>query len=194
MRFNYTLFPLFFITSALAVNNVEYATILLNDVQNNMNDYGYLFKAESINLPTELFNYYKEIITYTDDSFTSVLTDFPVNKVQSVVTEFPWYSSRLESRLKAAITHDSDLTTSQIITSFSNSTSYNISTSFNYSSIISKNSSIDTLTPIEPTRSHISTQIQINSTSGNISSYSGESNQLNQFLPLILIPLLSLLI
>ncbi len=102
MKFSIALLSV--IAAALA-NNVDVATVLMNDVQNNMDEYIGLVGG-TIPIPPELIDYYAKIATYTDDSYTSILTDFPVDKIKPLVTQLPWYSSRLESKLEVAYTQE----------------------------------------------------------------------------------------
>lgn len=93
----------------VAANQVDVATVLLSDVKDNLNEYIALVGG-TIPIPTVLVDLYTQVATYTDDSYTTLLTDFPVAEVESIVTELPWYSSRLESKLSVAATEGLDAT------------------------------------------------------------------------------------
>lgn len=95
-------------------NNADIATVLFTDVKSNLNEYISLVQNNpSFSFPTALIGYFTEITTYTDDSYTSLLTDFPASQVLEVATKLPWYSSRLESKLSVAATaHLDDVSSS----------------------------------------------------------------------------------
>lgn len=88
-------------------NNADVATVLFSDVKSHLNDYmSYVQNNPTFSFPTELINYFTAITTYTDDSYTTLLSDFPASQIATLASELPWYSSRLETKLESAFTAD----------------------------------------------------------------------------------------
>ncbi|CAH6722409.1 repressed By RIM101 protein 2 [[Candida] jaroonii] len=78
--------------------DVEFLTKFVSDVKDNYNQYAKFIVTTDINIPKQFSSLAREVITYTDDSYTTLLEDpdFDVNEIERFATNFEWYSSRLE--------------------------------------------------------------------------------------------------
>lgn len=183
----YSIALLSVIATALA-NNVDVATVLLADVQSNLDEYISLVGG-TIPIPTELIAYYTEIATYTDDSYTTLLSDFPADQISTIVTQLPWYSSRLESKLAVAYTEGESSSAAASSSSPISSSSLVSPTS---SSVISSASASSEVSSSVPS---VSSQTSTVSSTAEVETYTGGAANVNQYLPFILAsPLISFLI
>lgn len=173
------------ISTALA-NNIDVATVLLADVESNIEDYISLVGG-SIVFPTELIAYYTEIATYTDDSYTTLLSDFPADQISTIITQLPWYSSRLESKLAVAYTAGES---SSVVASLSSPITSSSSIPLTSSPVVSSSYSV-----ISQAISNVTSETPAVSTTAEIETYTGGASNVNQYLPFILAsPLISFLI
>lgn len=82
---------------------LAFVTALLADAEDNRNDYIGLLFNPSVQIPSTLLGIYNEAMTYTDDSYTSLInSDFPFSELSTFATGLPWYSTRLSAELAAA--------------------------------------------------------------------------------------------
>jgi len=192
MRFSIALFST---ATVVLANNVDVATVLLNDIGEHINDYMSLVGG-TIPIPTDLVKYYTEVATYTDDSYTSILSDFPTQQVESIVTQLPWYSSRLESKLSVAFTeNNAKITTSSPTESSSVTPNLSVAITTSSPSVILDSSSSEASSSISTTVVSPSTETSSKSSIQDIVTYTGGANNLNGLLPVVLAsPLLSFLI
>lgn len=92
----------------------------IDDFSYNFDAYSSYMELNSIEVPTSLFNYYLEIASETDYSFTSNLaTQFPFEEFQTFITEFPWYSSLLSEADMTTIIAPVDVTSDLLYSSLS---------------------------------------------------------------------------
>ncbi|ODQ60944.1 hypothetical protein WICANDRAFT_19726, partial [Wickerhamomyces anomalus NRRL Y-366-8] len=90
-------------TLATAIDQDEVAavTALYGDINGHLSDYlNYIQQGNA--LPDGLLNLYQEAQTYTDDSYTTLLSTVDFNAVEGFVTGLPWYSSRLAGAFASA--------------------------------------------------------------------------------------------
>ncbi|CCE65436.1 hypothetical protein TPHA_0L00795 [Tetrapisispora phaffii CBS 4417] len=72
---------------------IQEMEILLTDVGANLNDYVGL--VGQMDIPDALFDIYGEMLTATDDSYTTLLAQLDMSQISTMMTALPWYSSRL---------------------------------------------------------------------------------------------------
>ncbi|ODV86075.1 hypothetical protein CANARDRAFT_150147 [[Candida] arabinofermentans NRRL YB-2248] len=80
---------------------------LFQDIGENQSEYySYIVEnASSFVFPTDLIAIYTQITTYTDDSYTSLFDDIKpteLSAIESLMTELPWYSTRLGPAIASA--------------------------------------------------------------------------------------------
>lgn len=84
-----------FVSSTAAANlgDVEFLTVLVGDFDNHKAEY-LLFLRTADNVPAQLTSLALKVVTYTDDSYTTLLdnSDINVTQLKSFATELPWYS------------------------------------------------------------------------------------------------------
>lgn len=101
-------------------DNADVATVIFSDAESNLNDYmSFVQNNPTFSFPTELISYFTAITTYTDDSYTTILSNFPGSQIASLAKELPWYSSRLETRLAEALTAGVTVVSAQVSESHS---------------------------------------------------------------------------
>lgn len=89
-------------TSAAGPADFQFLTVLVGDYNSNRKEYiDYIRTAASV--PQEVTLLALQVATYTDDSYTTMLTNSNLNvaTLRSFATRLPWYT-RLESELSAA--------------------------------------------------------------------------------------------
>lgn len=90
-------------TSSSAIGlEVQFLTVLVGDYNSNRKDYiDFIRTAASV--PPEVTLLALQVATYTDDSYTTMLTntDLDVATLRSFATRLPWYT-RLEKELSSA--------------------------------------------------------------------------------------------
>jgi hypothetical protein len=101
--------------SLASANNQDYGYVLFKDIRNNLQDYMDLFlSGGSIQIPDELGPYYQAVLTYTDESYSTLFSDSPASDVEAAVSQLPWYDERLSSKLSAALTEGIEASTTQV--------------------------------------------------------------------------------
>ena len=78
------------ITTEQKIQEME---ILMSDVNSHLSDYVGL--GGKVAIPNVLFNMYAEMATATDDSYTTIFAALDMSVISSMMTNLPWYSSRL---------------------------------------------------------------------------------------------------
>lgn len=78
--------------------DVEFFTKFVEDVKSNYGQYAQFIVTTDISVPKQFTSLAKQVATYTDDSYTTLLNDpdFDINELEEFATNFGWYSSRLE--------------------------------------------------------------------------------------------------
>ncbi|CDR43268.1 CYFA0S11e02828g1_1 [Cyberlindnera fabianii] len=88
-------------TNAQSASESAELTAIVNDINNNLQDY--LGQVQDGNAPpAELLSLYQQVQTYTDDSYTSLYSEVNMGDVSSYITGLPWYSSRLQPAIESA--------------------------------------------------------------------------------------------
>ncbi len=96
-----TLASLATLATAIDQDEVAAVTALYGDINGHLSDYlNYIQQGNA--LPDGLLNLYQEAQTYTDDSYTTLLSTVDFNAVEGFVTGLPWYSSRLAGAFASA--------------------------------------------------------------------------------------------
>lgn len=90
--------------------NADYGFVLFKDIRNHLQEYYDFAISGTVRIPDELQSYYMQARLYSDDSFSTIFINFPVDKVSSAVAQLPWYSERLYSELSVALTQDTNST------------------------------------------------------------------------------------
>lgn len=89
-----------------AQNAVEVAEIqvLVNDINSNLGQYLSLETNpdSGFQIPDNLLSLYRNVATYTDDSFSTLLSGVNFDEITSTIVGLPWYSSRLLPALESA--------------------------------------------------------------------------------------------
>lgn len=89
-----------------AQNAVEVAEIqvLVNDINSNLAQYLSLETNpdSGFQIPDNLLSLYRNVATYTDDSFSTLLSGVNFDEITSTIVGLPWYSSRLLPALESA--------------------------------------------------------------------------------------------
>lgn len=94
---------LLFTVARATDETVAFVTAFIADAEANRNDYIGLLFNPSVQIPSTLMAVYNEAMTYTDDSYTSLInSDFPFSELSTFATGLPWYSTRLSAELAAA--------------------------------------------------------------------------------------------
>lgn len=89
-------------STALAISGVRadaddtFITALVSDYANHQTQY-FSFLMTATGYPSDLTKLALEVTKYTDDGYTTLLDSSQVDELRSYVTNFPWYSSRLEA-------------------------------------------------------------------------------------------------
>lgn len=95
------------LASLATAQEAAIVTGLLGDISGHLNQYLSYIQAGSQTLPSGVLELYQEVQTYTDDSYTTLLSQLDFSAVSTFATALPWYSSRLETIFEAAATGDS---------------------------------------------------------------------------------------
>lgn len=91
------------VTSAdVPQSQIDFLTALVSDYQGNVNQYIQFF-ATAKDVPSGLGAIATKVLTYTDDSYTTILENLSidVDAIESYATELPWYT-----RLQEAVGED----------------------------------------------------------------------------------------
>ena len=98
MRFAFTTVSLSLLLSSLvaseaASSDVQFLTALVGDYQDHKTDYIKFF-ATAKDVPGDLSTLATKVLTYTDDSYTTLLNDDSLNvsNLEAYATSLPWYS------------------------------------------------------------------------------------------------------
>jgi len=90
----------------LTPKQVADVSVLFEDIDSNTMEYiSYLLTHPSVNFPTNLISLYTKMMTYTDDSFSTLfktMAESEYSQISSLETALPWYSTRLYSEIKSA--------------------------------------------------------------------------------------------
>ena len=82
---------------------VEFDAILA-DVKANLEQYMSLaMNNPDFTLPSGVLDVYQHMTTATDDSYTSYFTEMDFAQITTAMVQVPWYSSRLEPEIIAAL-------------------------------------------------------------------------------------------
>lgn len=84
------------LTSTIVAQEAAALTGLYGDISGHISEY-LSYVQDGNSLPNGLLNLYQEVQTYTDDSYTTLLSSVDFGQISSFVTGLPWYSSRLET-------------------------------------------------------------------------------------------------
>ncbi|CUM64400.1 uncharacterized protein PRCAT00002003001 [Priceomyces carsonii] len=87
---------IFLSSGALAADSsdIAFITKLVSDAKAHAKDYlGYVQTASSV--PAEFTSLAKEVMTYKDDSYTTLISDINVNQLESFASKLPW-ATRLD--------------------------------------------------------------------------------------------------
>lgn len=89
--------------SAMTDEQVQEINAIVKDI--NANQAAYigleLNPPAGFTMPAELLQLYQKVLTYTDESYTTLLADLDYNMITSTITNFEWYSDRLLPALEA---------------------------------------------------------------------------------------------
>ncbi|CCK69119.1 uncharacterized protein KNAG_0B06950 [Huiozyma naganishii CBS 8797] len=77
--------------------------VLFKDVFKNFPKYGSWFMSSGFGVPNNIIEVYEAAHTYTDDSFSTMLTSLEMSQIMPMVTAVPWYSSYLSAEVAAAL-------------------------------------------------------------------------------------------
>lgn len=98
MRFAFTTVSLSLLLSSLvaseaASSDVQFLTALVGDYQDHKSDYIKFF-ATAKDVPGDLSTLATKVLTYTDDSYTTLLNDDSLNvsNLEGFATSLPWYT------------------------------------------------------------------------------------------------------
>lgn len=85
------------IVQAADSSDVAFFTRLVNDAQNHQQDYVKYMKTATEDVPSDFTSIAKEIQTYRDDSYTTLIDadHINMNQLESFASQLPWYSKRL---------------------------------------------------------------------------------------------------
>ncbi|CCC71734.1 hypothetical protein NCAS_0I00660 [Naumovozyma castellii] len=97
--------------SAQTSTQVAELSVLLQDVSSNLADYmslattpGTGFSLED--MPSGVLSIGMALATATDDSYTSMYSEVDFAGISSMLTELPWYTSRLKSQIDSILGYD----------------------------------------------------------------------------------------
>ncbi|QPG74953.1 hypothetical protein FOA43_002292 [Brettanomyces nanus] len=94
---------------------------LFLDIESNEAEYlGFMETAVDFSFPTALIGLVEEMITYTDDSYTTLFETIPADEyaeITQLAVTLPWYSSRLESLFEATAAASSAAATTEAASS-----------------------------------------------------------------------------
>lgn len=78
---------------AAASSDVQFLTALVSDYDNNKKQY-FSFIRTAKDVPPDLTSLARDVVTYKDNSYTTLLDDSKINvaSLRSFATELPWYS------------------------------------------------------------------------------------------------------
>ncbi|KAK6868812.1 Repressed By RIM101 protein 2, partial [Candida tropicalis] len=84
-------------------SEIDFFTALVGDYQDHKTDYIKYF-ATAKDIPAELSTIATKVLTYQDDSYTTLLENdsLDVKAIESYVTELPWYTRLQEAVAGAA--------------------------------------------------------------------------------------------
>ncbi|CCD22546.1 SRP1/TIP1 family protein NDAI_0A03890 [Naumovozyma dairenensis CBS 421] len=99
--------------SAQTPTEITELNVLLNDVGSHLEDYMNLATNPDSgitlqNMPAGMLDVGMALASATDDSYTTLYSEVDFAGVQSMITELPWYSSRLRPALESALDTISD--------------------------------------------------------------------------------------
>ncbi|CAI4060119.1 hypothetical protein SKDZ_05G0810 [Saccharomyces kudriavzevii ZP591] len=94
------------LASAQTQDQINELNVILNDVKSNMQQYISLASDPSSgftlqNMPAGVLDIGMVLVSATDDSYTTMFSEVDFAGVSKMLTQVPWYSSRLEPALKS---------------------------------------------------------------------------------------------
>ena len=100
------------LASAQTQEEIDELNVILNDVKSNLQEYISLASDSSSgfslsSLPSGVLDIGLALASATDDSYTTLYSEVDFAAVSKMLTQVPWYSSRLEPALKSLEGDDS---------------------------------------------------------------------------------------
>lgn len=161
------------IASLLASVSAENIIVALNsDVAGNVNDYlQYVQQNTEVNA-APLLSLYQQAQTYTDDSYTTLITGEELSSLSAFVTQLPWYSSRIEPNVDDASATSSEEASSAPSATSSVAPSTTASVAPSTSSSVAPSTSSSSPVETSSTPAEISTSTNGNATESSTQSVS----------------------
>lgn len=99
ITFNYICLLVTFITviDAADKSQIQFVTRLVDDAKDNLQDYMKFVKTATESIPADFTSLAKQVQTYQDDSYTTLIDkeNINVSQLQSFATGLPWYKERI---------------------------------------------------------------------------------------------------
>ncbi|KAK5960071.1 putative lipase PWA37_002561 [Arxiozyma heterogenica] len=91
------------VASAMTNEQVQEINAIVDDIKSHQAEYIALEMnpPAGFTLPPALIQLYAQVLTYTDDSYTTLFTTLDFSAIENTITHFSWYSDRLLPALES---------------------------------------------------------------------------------------------
>ncbi|KOH00391.1 putative lipase DI49_1099 [Saccharomyces eubayanus] len=95
---------------------------IIGDINSHLSDYLGLETGNSgFQIPADVLSVYQQVMTYTDDSYTTLFSKLDYDAITKTIVKLPWYTTRLSSEIAAAVASVSPASSSSAAPSSSSS-------------------------------------------------------------------------
>ncbi|CAI1945785.1 hypothetical protein SEUBUCD646_0D02790 [Saccharomyces eubayanus] len=138
---------------------------IIGDINSHLSDYLGLETGNSgFQIPADVLSVYQQVMTYTDDSYTTLFSKLDYDAITKTIVKLPWYTTRLSSEIAAAVASVSPASSSSAAPSSSSSAAPSSSSAA--SSSVAPSSSKAVSSSVAPATSTASTSVVTASNAG----------------------------
>ncbi|CAI4059726.1 hypothetical protein SUVZ_04G2810 [Saccharomyces uvarum] len=77
---------------------------IIGDINSHLSDYLGLETGNSgFQIPADVLSVYQQVMTYTDDAYTTLFSELDFDAITKTIVKLPWYTTRLSSEIAAAV-------------------------------------------------------------------------------------------
>ncbi|CAI4055393.1 putative lipase SKDI_02G1730 [Saccharomyces kudriavzevii IFO 1802] len=77
---------------------------IIGDINSHLSDYLGLETGNSgFKIPADVLSVYQQVMTYTDDAYTTLFSELDYDAITKTIVKLPWYTTRLSSEIAAAV-------------------------------------------------------------------------------------------
>ena len=97
---------------------------IISDINSHLSDYLGLETGNSgFQIPSDVLSVYQQVITYSDDAYTTLFSELDFDAITKTIVALPWYTTRLSSEIAAAVASVSQVSSKAASSSAASSSS-----------------------------------------------------------------------